>query len=671
MLAIALACTAQTKPDTPQRLPDWQQYIEQLSDYDDIESRDIEDMYEQLEELAESPIDLNTANADDLRQLFFLSDQQRDDLAAYIGRYRPLRSVGELSMIRSIDHTRLQLLRCFVRIGAEDRGEHFPTLSNIMKYGKNELMASARIPLYTRAGDRDGYLGSRYRHWARYSFKYGQYVQAGITGTQDAGEPFFSHGNSMGYDHYAYYITLRKLGPFKTIALGQYKLRFGLGLMMNTGFTFGKASALVMAPPTNSITPNTSRADAYYLQGAATTVALNRHTDITAFVSQRHIDATLNDDGSIKTLLRTGYHRTESEMARKHNASQTATGGNITWHAGGLHVGASGLFTTYSRELKPDAAQTFRRYYPTGKHFYNAAIDYGYINSRLCINGETAINDANAIATLNSIAFIASQQLTLRAIQRFYSYRYYSVFGSAFSDGGRVQNESGIYAGASWKPNGRLDIMAYCDYAYFPWARYRVSGASHSLDNFVQATYALGQQTSLTARYRLRLRQKDHGTNANGDKTLADKTDHRARLALAFAGRKWSARTSVDAAYSLLAGNNDDSEGSFGWMVAQTVGYAHKWLSATVGANYFRTHDYDSRLYAYERNTLYSFSFPMLYGRGMRMWLFLRGNIASNLSVTCKAAMTKYFDRDHISSSYQQIDGSTQTDIDLQIRWKF
>ena len=39
--------------------------------------------------------------------------------------------------------------------------------------------------------------------------------------------------------------------------------------------------------------------------------------------------------------------------------------------------------------------------------------------------------------------------------------------------------------------------------------------------------------------------------------------------------------------------------------------------------------------------------------------------------LTAKWAVTDYFDRSIIGSSYQQIDASSQSDFDVQLRWKF
>lgn len=671
-MALQLPCHAQgQQPHENANKDSWLQYLGQLADYDDIETDNLEDMYERLAELQADPIDLNTATDDDLKRLTFLSNEQIEELAEYLDRYRPMRSIGELAMIKSLDPLRLRMLKNFVYAGSEDRKARFPSIGNILKYGKHELVATASIPLYERKGDRNGYLGYKYSHWTRYTFKYGQYVQIGITGAQDAGEPFFSGGNGLGYDHYAYYAIIRKLGCLKTLAAGQYKLRFGMGLAMNTGFTLGKTTSLVFSTPTNSISPNSSRSDAYYLQGAAATFAIGQHVDATAFVSYRKTDATLNDDGTIKTLLHTGYHRTPSEMLRKHNSSQTAAGGNIRWHSGGWHAGASGIYTSFNRELKPNTTQQlYRKYYPTGKNFYNGSADYGYTSHWININGETAINNEGAIATLNCISLKANQSLTMTAIQRYYSYRYYSLFGSSFSDGGNVQNESGIYLGATWNPLARLSILAYTDYAYFPWARYTASEPSRSWDNLLQATYKIAQHTTMTARYRLRMRQENY-TDENSTTSLIDKTEHRARIAIAYADDHWTAKTQLEGACTTFPASATRKKDSFGGMLMQTVGYSNNTLSMAANIGYFHTKDYNSRLYAYERNMLYSFSFPMFYGEGMRAVLFAKGSIGPNLIITGKIGTTKYFDRDIISSSYQQIDSSWKTDVDIQVKWKF
>lgn len=640
----------------------WEQFLDNLSDYDDIETGSTEEMYEVLRELEATPIDLNNATDDDIQRLAFLSNEQREELTEYLDRYRPIRSIGELAMIKSLDNVTLQLLSSFVYLGSIDESRKFPTWKEIAKHGKNEFLGYVKVPFYERKGDREAYLGYKYKHWIRYKYSYGQFLQAGFTGAQDAGEPFFGSHNKMGYDHYAFYALARKLGRIRTLALGQYKARFGLGLVMNTGFGMGKTTSLVLATPQNSITANASRSEASYLQGIASTIEISKAITTTAFASYRKIDATLNDDSTIKTILKTGYHRTETEINKRHNASQTAAGMNVNVKHNGLSVGATAIFTVFSKDLMPDKSQAFRRYSPTGNNFWNASIDYAYTHPRLSVKGETAMGNSHALATINTLSFKACRTLTLTAIQRFYSYKYYSLFSRSFSDGGHVQNESGIYIGATWTPLSRLKIMAYSDYAYHPTAVYRASKASRSMDNLIQTSLSFSP-VDITLRYRLRLKQEN---GADASSQLIDKTEHRGRFQLNYKQKSFTTRTQYDMAYTTKTSQ------SLGWMVSQSAGYKYgERLECNAGVGYFRTQDYDSRIYTYERGMLYDFSFPMFYGEGMRFFLHLRTKPIKNLQLICKVATTKYFDRDKISSGHQEINDSKKTDLEIQAKWKF
>ena len=386
-----------------------------------------------------------------------------------------------------------------------------------------------------------------------------------------------------------------------------------------------------------------------------------RGLDLTAFASYRDIDATLNgDSSSIATILTSGYHRTQSEMDRKHNASEFLGGGNIHYFNSGFHIGATGFFTSFDRSLQPNTDQRFRRYYPAGKEFWNVSADYGYVSRRLTVNGETATGDSHALATINSLSYQLTGDLSLMALQRFYSYRYYSLYSQSFSEGGSVQNESGIYVGANWHPSRTFSLMAYTDYAYFPWPKYLINDASHAWDNLISMAYQRKRVTFL-ARYRIKLKQKD---NADGS-GLMNRTEQRGRLSFAYDGGRWTTKTQTDVAYC------ESGSSSFGYMLSENIGYSHRWLTLNASIGYFNTDDYDSRVYTYERGTLYNFSFPSFSGEGIRYALNIRADISANLMLIAKLGTTDYFDRSCISSGLQQIDHSAQTDLDLQLRWRF
>ena len=58
-----------------------------------------------------------------------------------------MKSLGELAMIESVNWYQRQLLSCFVYAG-EVAKPSFPSLSNIIRYGKHEAVADVKIPFY-------------------------------------------------------------------------------------------------------------------------------------------------------------------------------------------------------------------------------------------------------------------------------------------------------------------------------------------------------------------------------------------------------------------------------------------------------------------------------------------------------------------------------------------
>ena len=638
----------------------WEQYLNEVMTAEDAESAAWEDTYEQLCELEQHPLDINQTTREELEELPFLSAQQVEAIVEYLDRYGPVQSLGELMMIKGLDYAQRRLLTYFIYIG-EEKPERFPSLKHIAQYGKHELTATARIPFYERKGDKDGYLGYPYRHWLRYQFTYGDYVKFGLVGAQDAGEPFLANNNRLGYDYYSPYLQLRKLGRIESLVVGKYRVSLGMGLVVNNSFGLGKVAMLQnLGRSVYSLRAHSSRSDDY-LQGAAATVDISQSLKATAFGSYRAMDATLNKDATARTIVKTDYHRTETEMSKKHNLHQTVAGGNLRYGDKGVHLGASLVYLRLDRKLRPDTSALYRQHYPRGQEFLNASLDYGVVRPRLALNGETAIDGKGHLATINSLSLRLGDGLSLMALQRFYSYRYTSLLAQSYSDGGQVKNESGIYLGLSWQPTLKLRLAAYTDYAYFAWAKYRISQSSCSWDNLLQCSFT-HHEWVLTGRYRLRMKQQD-----NEDKTaLRNLWEHRMRLAAEYSSPQgFTSRTQLDGGYAAQDG------GEWGMMLSESLGYTHGRLRLNAGFGFFDTDSYDSRVYLYERGPLYTYSMAQFYGEGIRYWLMVRANIGKHLMLTAKIGVTDYFDRQTISSGYQQVDGSAMSDLDLQVRWKF
>lgn len=673
-----IICRAQTTNS------DWLQYYEMIADEytEDGEEDELEQIYEIMSEVASSPLNLNAISQEDLENLICFSKDQIDAILNYVNRYAPLQTKAELLMIPYLDTARRGLLHALTYLGeAPVREKSFLDslkYSQTVEYNhrqfhsqqsKGDATIFTRIPLYTRKGDGNAYQGGKIKNWFRTNYSINNHIKVGAVAAQDAGEPFFKSPNHLGYDFYSGYVQLQKYGALKKLIVGRYRIKSGLGLILNNNYSFGKLFSLSsLQSSAVSLRPHSSRSEGNYLQGAAASFSLSKNLEATIFGSYREIDATLATDGqAIATILHTGYHRTESEIKRRHNASQTSAGANIRWNSLQYHIGATALINHYSLPLVPytkgsSISQLYKMHYATGQNFWNASIDYGYkLGKRIRFEGETATGDCNLLATVNTISWHPNNKLSLSAIQRYYPYKFYSTMGRSFSEGGMNQNESGIYVGGTWNPNSQVSLTAYTDIAYFAWPKYQALGASHSFDNLLQLSVLTSKSSSLTARYRIHLREK----NGNEQGELIYKDEQRLRVTYNKQDGKLTWKSQIDVAYC------NYKEDSWGAMISSNASYSLNKAKISAGAGYFNTQNYNSRVYAYEQSTPYNLSFPSFYGKGMRLYALAQTEIIKKLSLIAKCGMTHYFDRNTIGSSYQLINSSTQTDIDLMLRYAF
>ena len=641
---------------------DWEDDVEDEYMDDAEEASDQELIWDMFSDIAENPIDINEATREDLSQLPFLSPQDIEAIIDYTHHYKPILSIGELGMIEGLDMKKQRMLAHFIIFGEKEKKDTLASLANIMKYGKHKIILTGKIPTYKRRGDDGAYQGDPLKHNIRYDFTFTDKLRVGFVGAKNHGEPFFKGCNGKGYDFYSFYASLKNLGILKHLVVGRYRVRFGMGLVINSDFLLGKSAQLMSSGKIqNRFRVHSSINSSRYLQGAATTLSLGKGFEVSMFGSYRYLDATLNSDGTISSIPKSVYHRTQTEINKKNNTSQTTFGGHLSWKYKKWYAGASVVHTSLSRELKPNTEVVYRRYYPAGKTFTNAGVDYGYKHSKFSAAGEFAVDKSGNIATINTVSYTVDYELMLTAQQRFYSKKYQSLFAQSFCDGGSVQNESGFYVGASWRAFSNMIFTAYVDYAYFAWPKYQAAQSSHSWDAMLQADYLL-EKWKFSGRYRIRLREKD-----NSDKSeLIYQNDHKARLSAEYSEKWWSNKLQGDFVYSYY------KERSRGWMINDNISVSPlKWLKVTGAFGYFNTNSYDSRIYSYEKSLLYNLYIPAFYGKGIRYSLFVRVDPSKSFSATVRCATTKYFDRDHIGSGYQQINSSHQTDLELQLSYKF
>lgn len=165
-----------------------------------------------------------------------------------------------------------------------------------------------------------------------------------MTGEKDAGEPFFALHNGKGYDYYSFYFLIKNLGRLKALALGNYRLSFGQGLVLSTDFRLGKTFSMSTAEyRTGGIRKHSSTDEYNYFRGAAATVGVLPYLDISAFYSHRSMDGVV-EDGEITSIYKTGLHRTQKEADKMNAFALQVMGGNMTYEKNSLKMGVTGIY---------------------------------------------------------------------------------------------------------------------------------------------------------------------------------------------------------------------------------------------------------------------------------------------------------------------------------------
>lgn len=641
----------------------WEDYLEALFRCEDYDDETKEFFYEQLQELALHPVNINDCTADDLRQMPFLTEDAVSEIIQYTDFNGPWATKSELLAIRSLGFEQRKLLESFIYIGPKPQPRR-ASIGKLLKYGKQELVGAINVPLFERAGDSTAYLGYQYKHWFRYDFKSGRRLRFGLTGSQDAGEPFFGGPNSMGYDHYSPYLLLRDFGRLKTLAIGHYRLSYGMGLVLNTNFSLGKTTLLTTSGQRAAgIQACSSKSSAYYFQGAAASVALTGKLTADAFISYRPYDATLIGDTAISTLYPSAYHRTEADIAKKNNVHALAAGGNVRYIYRDIEVGITGVYSHYDKPFSlAKKKSAYQKYDPVGADFFNTGLHYSYTGHPFSFSGETAIDECGAVATVNTLSYNPSYRLTTTALYRYYSAKYNALYGKSMSESGHIKNENGAYLGIEWLLADEWTLVAYADYTRFAAARYQAKLKSYALDTSAKLTYRRGP-LSASAQYRFHVREKDIPKDTT---QLRPSFYHRMRLSAKYELTKSLAiSTSVD---FNIAG---EETAEYGRQAGVSAIWRGSWLQLTANFNYFDVDSYAARVYGYEGGGLYTFSSLSFANHGIHYSLMAKAQVKKWLSLMIKASTTDYFNLSTIGSGNQAIGASSMTAIDIQARLTF
>ena len=636
----------------------WEDFLQQLNDDLTSQQEDAQensknndewgDFIEELHERHEHPMNLNKVTADDLHQLFFLSKEATEGILRHRDRYGPLRSISELVVVESVSWRERQLLHLFAYVDSidEERPDRWD-----FTYAKNEITASADIPLYKR----DGWPWARgIANRFRWDFKLPHHLHVGVRAETDAGERMFCKQTHL-WDAVGAYASITTKGWLEQLQIGDYKVSFAEGVVISNGFRFGKMMNSQWRRP-SGFRVHRSSDEVNFFRGVAASIRMGHHWNIAAFYSYRRLDAVIQADNSVYNLITTGLHRTENELSHKGTVGGHTAGGHLEWHNKGWAAGLTGLFQRYDHQMRPGLS-LYQQIAPWGYRFGDVSINYSFKHRPWLFSGETARSFSagkDGWACLHRLVWKPNTILQLAAIQRFYSQHYFSPYSNSFGENTKNQNESGLclMTDAQWLRTYALS--AYIDIFYSPFPRYLMTKASRGGEGMLQASWQ-GSKHGISARYQIKSKERND----------ARYWSHRIKTTWSFNPTDfWS----FQALAQLNLYKTVDSN-STGYALMTTSNYTSKTWRWRTMLSYFHTDDYDSRLYFYEPNLTQSFSFPAFYYHGMRLSTTLRWQSASaQWFLESKFSLTHYFDRGEISSGVTRIGSSWKGEVQVVLR---
>jgi hypothetical protein len=417
-----------------------EQQLENLTDVDQAETED-DSYHQQWERFRRNPLNMNTADENELRELKILSGLQIANLISYRKLVGKFISIYELQAIPSWDVQIIKKLLPFITVAEPiDLTDVFKTRfrkgDHSLSFRYSQVLEKSAGFEKTSTGTK--YLGSPPKLFLRYRYLYKNLLQFGVVGDKDAGEQFFKGAQKYGFDFYSFHFFARKLGSIQALALGDFTVNMGQGLIQWQSLAFRKSvDVLGIKRQSPVLRPYNSAGEFSFHRGAGITLQKGK-LETTAFISYRKLSAnfvadTVSNEEYITSFLNSGYHRTESEVAGRHKLGQLALGGNIKYKGSNWHAGFNAIYFDFSSPVVK-RQEPYNLYAINGKNWDNYSIDYSYTHRNLHFFGEAAVDKNFSKAFLNGLLISVDPRVDISFLHRNIDPQYQSNNGNAFTE---------------------------------------------------------------------------------------------------------------------------------------------------------------------------------------------------------------------------------------------
>ena len=427
---------------------------------------------------------------------------------------------------------------------------------------------------------------------------------------KDSGEPYMGKNKIPAGDFISGAAALydKHLGKvcIESIILGDMKVSFGQGLTLCNTSSFGGASVINgFMKNRESIGVYTSTNESNYLRGIGSTLSYKR-LKISSVVSYKGVDATLNSDGSYKSIKTDGLHTSQNLIAAQNSMNEFVTGLYATLTLKKIKMGLSYCGYTYTREcgIEPKYYNHKRLY--NGYH-QNIGADFYTILHGIRLFGEAAYSGSGSIAALIG-ANMTVRNSNIYLLVRHYPPNYIAPHSGAHSTLSYVANQEGITLAA----NGTIQKKYYYEInasaSYYPYYRYNIKASSSNMKFSCKIGWsdkdffsAARNDFNFTFSYRNTSKYFSTGVEISEIRCY-----------------RWFGKLSLCKWANISCRGEYNSFGSIGLSSFLNIATINQRFKANIGATLYNAPEWNGRIYLYEQDLPQTFSSTTFYGRGSK-----------------------------------------------------
>jgi hypothetical protein len=648
---------------------------------EDLNDSSFADLYENLNFYISNPININNADTDFFKSTGLLNDLQITAFLNYKAQYGDFIALEELQVVEGFNAEIIQRLLPFIKSNNENDFQR--SIPHMIANGSSTLYAKYITVLEDQAGfdeeATNGFRGSKGKYTLRYRYQYENRMRIGFLAEKDQGETFFGDDTPLGFDYYSAHFHLRDYRSWlKDLVIGDYTISLGQGLVMHNDFGAGKTTRISnIKRGGRTVRPYNSVAENNNFRGIAMSLRPSKKIEISPFLSFSKRDATIQIDSSgdsgeplefFSSLLESGFHRTENEIAQKDQIEQSVAGLYLKYTGKRFKLGAYSTYFGLNRPLTR-SDQLYNQFRFSGEQVWYNGLDYSFRLNNFNFFGEFSLADNGSYSYVNGVLIAMSPKVSVSILHRDYDRAFPTLRSNAFGESTEANNEKGIYTGIEIRPNFNWTISSYLDIFTFPWLRFRVDRPSSGYDFLARIQYTKKRSYSIYLQYNHEKKELNFTDDDLPINPVLGTYRNRLRLNANYnINKNLELRNRVE-----FTSFRHGPDTSTGFMVYQDVIYKPVGLPLSFTARYalYDTDDFDSRIFAYENDILYEFFIPAYFYKGTRAYLNVRYNVTYNMMIEFRISRTYLANRETIGSGLNEIDGNKRTDFKMQAKFKF